>query len=222
MCLIAIQQNHDFWCIVEHLQNLCNLQNTKLHLNCNQTHTLSSPKCTLLNHNQKTALLYSEIHDFATLGVWCFASCIDFVHILLYTKIHDFATLKAELSFGCDSVRYTSVKKVYAFDCNSDVVWCFASCADFEHFLLYTTIHDFATLEAELSFGCNPVRYTSVKNVYVFDCNSDVVWCFASCIDFVHILLYTKLHLNCNQTHTLSSPKCTLLNHNQKTALLPM
>merc|ERR1712001_703954 len=74
------------------------------------------------------------------------------------------------------------------------------------HILLYTKSHDFATLEAGLSFGCD----------------SDVVWCFASCIDFVHILLYTKLHLNCNQTHTLSSPKCTLLNHNQKTALLPM
>merc|ERR1712001_764941 len=101
---------------------------------CNQTHTLSSPKCTLL-----------------------------------YTKIHDFATLKAELSFGCDSVRYTSVKKVYGFDCNSDVVWCFASCTEFVDVLLYTKIHDFATLEAELSFGCDSVRYTSV------------VWCFASC-----------------------------------------
>ena len=95
--------------------------------------------------------------------VWCFASCTDFVHILLYTTIHDFATLEAGLSFGCDSVRYTSVKKVYVFDCNSDVVWCFASCIDFVDVLLYTTIHDFATLEAELSFGCDLVRYTSVQ-----------------------------------------------------------
>ena len=92
--------------------------------------------------------------------VWCFASCIDFEHFLLYTKSHDFATLEAGLSFGCDSVRYTSVKKVYVFDCNSDVVWCFASCTDFVHILLYTTIHDFATLEAGLSFGCDSVRYT--------------------------------------------------------------
>ena len=91
--------------------------------------------------------------------------------------------------FGCNSVRHTSVKKVYGFDCNSDVVWCFASCTDFVHILLYTTIHDFATLEAGLSFGCDSVRYTSVKKVYGFDCNSYVVWCFASCTDFVHILL---------------------------------
>ena len=55
--LLPMQQNNDFWCIVEHLQNLCNLQNTKLHLNCNQTQTLSSLKGTLLNYNQKTFLL---------------------------------------------------------------------------------------------------------------------------------------------------------------------
>ena len=63
------------------------------------------------------------------------------------------------------------------FDCNSDVVWCFASCIDFVDVLLYTTIHDFAKLEVRTSFGCDSVRYTSVKKVYVFDCNSDVVWC---------------------------------------------
>merc|ERR1712077_99795 len=141
--------------------------------------------------------------------------------ILLYTKSHDFATLEAGLSFGCnlvrytsvknvygfdcnsdvvwcivesDSVRYTSVKKVYGFDCNSDVVWCFASCIDFIDVLLYTKSHDFATLEVRTSFGCDSVRYTSVKKVYVFDCNSDVVWCFASCTDFVDVLLYTKIH----------------------------
>ena len=65
-----------------------------------------------------------------------------------------------------------------------------------------TTIHDFATLKAELSFGCDSVRYTSVKKVYVFDCNSDVVWCFASCIDFVDVLLYTKSHELQSNTYT--------------------
>ena len=46
-------------------QNLCNLQNTKLHLNCNLTHTLCSPKCTLLNHNQKTFLVsMQQNHEF--------------------------------------------------------------------------------------------------------------------------------------------------------------
>merc|ERR1712020_842926 len=138
------------------------------------------------------------------------------------TKIHDFATLKAELSFGCDSVRYTSVKKVYGFDCNSDVVWCFASCIDFIDVLLYTKSHDFAKLEVRTSFGCDSVRYTSVKKVYVFDCNSDVVWCIVEYVQNRCNLQNTKLHLNCNQTHTHSSPKCTLLDYNQKTALLPM
>ena len=98
--------------------------------------------------------------------VWCFASCTDFVNILLYTEIHDFATLEVRTSLGCNSVMYTSVKKVYGFDCNSDVVWCIVEYLQILCNLQNTKIHDFATLEAGLSFGFDSVRYTSVKKVY--------------------------------------------------------
>ena len=43
------------------------------------------------------------------------------------------------------------MKKVYGFDCNSDVVWCFGSWIEFVDVLLCTGSHDFAKLEAELS-----------------------------------------------------------------------
>merc|ERR1712020_180964 len=118
--------------------------------------TCKTPKVMILLH----ILLYTKSHDFATLEAGL-ASCADFVDVLLYTTSHDFATLEAGLSFGCDSVRYTSVKKVYVFDCNSDVGWCFASCTDFEHFLLYTTIHDFATSELQSN------TYTFFTEVYL-------------------------------------------------------
>ena len=44
------------------------------------------------------------------------------------------------------------MNKVYVLDCNSDVVWCFASCTDFVNILLYTEIHDFATLKLGMFF----------------------------------------------------------------------